>query len=160
MVFDIEPSGRQERSDFFGDESLESVARLEVGDDAALDTHRMVVMVRDGFGQLVSFATTGTCHTAHHTGIHHLGKVAVGRALGHTRTLHHFVGGERTIAVFERPEHCPPMSSEFQFANGEHLQHCRCSGWAEHRGRNGRSGTGHSQMVPAFSVEWEWFLPN
>lgn len=121
MVLDIEARGSEQRSHFLGDESLEALAGLEVGDDAALGAHGVVMVVRDGFSEFVAFASARTRNSAHHTGIDHFGQVAVRRALRHTRSLHHLVGGEWPVAVLEHRQYRPTVSREFQLVHRKYL---------------------------------------
>jgi hypothetical protein len=116
----------------------------------------MVVVVRQGFGELVPIATRYPRHSAHHAGVDEFGQVAVRRALRHPRPFHHLLGRERSVAVLERCEYCTPVRCESLFTHRQHLQHSGRCGRGQHRRL--WSTRAHVVRLPLIPIEWEWFL--
>jgi hypothetical protein len=153
VVVDGETGGSQQPAHFLLDEPFETLTRFEVADDAASGAYRMVMVVRERFGEFVPVAPCHTRHPADHTSIDELGEISVRSALRYSRPFDHFLGREWAITVFERCEHCASMCCESLFANRQHLQHC--CGRRRSQRRRLRSTRAHGTRLVGILIKWE-----
>lgn len=134
MVGDLEPGGREQGLDFAVDQILELRAGIEVGDDAATRTHKVVmVTLRELLRQLVTIAAAGTRHAHDHTGVNKLSQDPVCGRRGHSRAGHYLLDGERTRCVLQRSENGAAVLRQSQLARRQRLQGGRLGRCRERR---------------------------
>lgn len=159
VVRHLEPTALEECRDFALDQTLELRARFEVGDDAALHAHQvMMVVLRELLGQFVTVSATRTGDSGDHPGLDEFGEVSVRGGHRDAGRLHHLVGRQRTAGRLERAQHGAAMCSEPHTVARQRRLHGHGGGIGESGGdRGGPALAWHgADAIPSLStLFWE-----